>query len=145
MVPNTINRFGEILARGTVIAVDPRLSNSAAKAQEWLPIKPGTDGALAGAIAHVLLTEGLWNKEFVGDFKDGKNQFVAGKTVDEAAFAEKENTVARQVVEPRAQGQDPGLGGEGNADPRSADDPGRSRHGQGSAEGRPSGWAPAWR
>ena len=90
MVPNTIHRFHEILARGTVVAVDPRLSNSAAKAQEWLPIKPGTDGALAGALAHVLLTEGLWNKEFVGDFKDGRNQFVAGKPVDEAAFAEKE-------------------------------------------------------
>ncbi len=90
MVPNTIHRFGEILARGTVIAVDPRLSNVAAKAHEWLPVLPGTDGALAGAMAHVLLTEGLWNREFVGDFKDGRNLFVAGSTVDEAAFAEKE-------------------------------------------------------
>ncbi|MGB2815797.1 MAG: molybdopterin-dependent oxidoreductase [Burkholderiaceae bacterium] len=90
MVPNTIHRFGEILARGTVIAVDPRLSNVAAKAHEWLPIKPGTDGALAGALAHVLLTEGLWNREFVGDFKEGRNLFVAGKAVDEAAFVEKE-------------------------------------------------------
>jgi anaerobic selenocysteine-containing dehydrogenase len=90
MVPNTIAKFGEILARGTVIAVDPRMSTSAAKAHEWLPVKPGTDGALAGAIAHVLLTEGLWNKEFVGDFKEGKNLFVAGQEVDEAAFAEKE-------------------------------------------------------
>jgi len=90
MVPNTIARFGEILARGTVIAVDPRLSTSAAKAHEWLPLKPGTDGALAGAIAHVLLTEGLWNREFVGDFKDGQNRFRAGETVDEASFAEKE-------------------------------------------------------
>jgi anaerobic selenocysteine-containing dehydrogenase len=90
MVPNTIHRFGEILARGTVIAVDPRLSNVAAKAQEWLPVKPGTDGALASAIAHVLLTEGLWNREFVGDFKEGRNLFAAGRTVDEAAFVEKE-------------------------------------------------------
>ena len=90
MVPNTIHRFHEIVARGTVITVDPRLSNAAAKSQEWLPVKPGTDGALAGAIAHVLLTEGLWNREFVGDFKDGKNLFVAGRTVDEGTFAEKE-------------------------------------------------------
>jgi anaerobic selenocysteine-containing dehydrogenase len=90
MVPNTILRFHEIVARGTVITVDPRLSNAAAKSQEWLPVKPGTDGALAGAMAHVLLTEGLWNREFVGDFKDGKNLFVAGQTVDEAAFVEKE-------------------------------------------------------
>jgi anaerobic selenocysteine-containing dehydrogenase len=90
MVPNMIRRFGEIAARGTVVAVDPRLSNVAAKAHEWLPVNPGTDGALAGAIAHVLLTEGLWNREFVGDFKEGRNLFVAGKPVDENAFAEKE-------------------------------------------------------
>ena len=91
MVPNTIHRFHEIAKRGCVIAVDPRLSNAAAKAQEWLPIKPGTDGALAGAIAHVLLTEGLWSRDFVGDFKEGKNLFVAGQVVDEAAFVEKES------------------------------------------------------
>jgi anaerobic selenocysteine-containing dehydrogenase len=90
MVPNAIRRFHEIAARGTIIAVDPRLSNVAAKAHEWLPVRPGTDGALAGAIAHVLLTEGLWNREFVGDFKDGKNLFVAGQGVDEATFVEKE-------------------------------------------------------
>jgi anaerobic selenocysteine-containing dehydrogenase len=90
MVPNAIRRFGEIRERGTVIAVDPRLSNAASKANEWLPVKPGTDGALAGAIAHVLLVDGMWSKEFVGDFKDGRNAFVAGKPVDEAAFVEKE-------------------------------------------------------
>ncbi len=89
-VPNAIAKFGAILERGSVICVDPRFSTSAAKAHEWLPLKPGTDGALVSAIAHVILTEGLWNKEFVGDFKDGKNLFAAGKTVDEAAFAEKE-------------------------------------------------------
>lgn len=90
MVPNMISRFGEILARGKVIVVDPRLSTAAAKAHEWLPVKPGTDGALAGAIAHVLLTEGLWNADFVGTFKDGLNHFVAGRVVDEALFEERE-------------------------------------------------------
>lgn len=90
MVPAAISNLGAIIARGSLITVDPRLSTSAAKSHEWLPVRPGTDGALAGAIAHVLLTEGLWNREFVGDFKDGRNQFVTGATVDEAAFAEKE-------------------------------------------------------
>jgi anaerobic selenocysteine-containing dehydrogenase len=89
-VPAAIAKFGDIMERGSVICVDPRLSASAAKAQEWLPLKPGTDGALVSAIAHVILTEGLWNREFVGDFKEGKNLFKAGQTVDEAAFAEKE-------------------------------------------------------
>ena len=90
MVPNTMVHFPGIVKRGTVIAVDPRMSTIAAKAHEWLPISPGTDGALASAIAHVILTQGQWSKEFVGDFKDGKNLFVAGKIVDEAAFVEKE-------------------------------------------------------
>ncbi|ABQ24686.1 molybdopterin-dependent oxidoreductase [Geotalea uraniireducens] len=89
-VPNAIAKFNGILDRGTLIAVDPRMSASVAKANEWLPIKPGEDGALAAGIAHVLLTEGFWSKEFVGDFKEGKNLFKAGATVDEAAFVEKQ-------------------------------------------------------
>ena len=90
MIPATIKRFGDMLDNATAAVVDPKFQSSAAKAQEWLPIKPGEDGALATAIAHVILTEGLWSKEFVGDFKDGKNLFKAGATVDEAAFDEKE-------------------------------------------------------
>lgn len=89
MVPNAIRRLGEVLDNGTVAVVDPRLSTVASKAHEWMPVLPGQDGALATAMAHVILTEGIWNKEFVGDFKDGKNLFKAGQTVDEAAFAEK--------------------------------------------------------
>jgi len=89
-VPNAIGRFGDIFDRGTVITVDPRLSASGAKSNEWLPIKPGEDGALAAAIAHVIMTDGMWSKEFVGDFKDGKNLFKNGATVDEATFVEKQ-------------------------------------------------------
>jgi anaerobic selenocysteine-containing dehydrogenase len=87
-VPNAIAKFSGILDRGTLIAVDPRMSASVAKANEWLPIKPGEDGALAAALAHVIMTEGLWGKEFVGDFKEGKNLFKTGATIDEAAFVE---------------------------------------------------------
>ena len=53
-------------------------------------MKPGEDGALAGALAHVMLTEGLWSREFVGEFTEGRTCFVAGKTVDEAAFKEQQ-------------------------------------------------------
>jgi len=90
MVPATIKRLGDALDRATVAAVDPRLTTSAAKANEWLPLIPGTDGALALAIAHVILTEGSWFKDFVGDFKDGNNRFKSGRTVKEEDFNEKE-------------------------------------------------------
>jgi anaerobic selenocysteine-containing dehydrogenase len=90
MVPAAIKRLGNALDRATVAAVDPRLTTSAAKAQEWLPLQPGTDGALALGIAHVILTDGGWDRDFVGDFKDGFNRFKPGALVDEAAFVEKE-------------------------------------------------------
>jgi anaerobic selenocysteine-containing dehydrogenase len=84
-----VSVWGDALDRAQVAVVDPRLSATATKASEWLPIKPGEDGALAVAIAHVILTEGLWNKDFVGDFKDGVNHFVAGENVSEGEFEEK--------------------------------------------------------
>jgi anaerobic selenocysteine-containing dehydrogenase len=87
-LPNSIHRFGALLDYATVAVVDPRFSNSAAKGHHWLPIKPGEDGALAVALAHEILKKGLWNREFVGDFKDGKNRFVENQTVDEALFDE---------------------------------------------------------
>ncbi|MEC9491424.1 molybdopterin-dependent oxidoreductase [Flexistipes sp.] len=85
-VPTAINKIGEVMDRATVVAVDPTLTTIGAKANEWMPVKPGEDGALAVAIAHVILREGLWYKEFVGDFKDGKNRFKLGEEVDESTF-----------------------------------------------------------
>ncbi|MBM2814762.1 MAG: anaerobic selenocysteine-containing dehydrogenase [Ignavibacteria bacterium] len=87
-IPNVINKMGTVLDQATVVTVDPRMSASAVKSHEWVPIKPGEDGALASALAHVILTEGLWSKEFVGTFNGGTNLFVAGQNVDESSFTE---------------------------------------------------------
>lgn len=87
-VPVAIRQWGKVLDQAKVAVVDPRLSASASKAHEWLPVIPGQDGALATAMAHVILAEGVWYKPFVGDFKNGRNLFVAGNTVDEGTFAE---------------------------------------------------------
>ena len=81
--------WGKAIDRAEIAVVEPRLSATAAKADEWLPVKPGEDGALAVAMSHVLLTEGLWYKDFVGDFTDGVNKFVAGQEVNEEDFEEK--------------------------------------------------------
>lgn len=88
-VPVAIRQWGKVLDQATVAVVDPRLSATASKAHEWLPVIPGEDGALAVAMAHVILTEGLWHKDLVGDFTGGENLFIAGKSVNESAFAEK--------------------------------------------------------
>jgi len=87
-LPNAIHRFGSLLNTTTVAVVDPRFSTSAAKGHHWLPVKPGEDGALAVAMAHVILVKGLWHKPFVGDFRDGENRFVPNKAVEEDQFLE---------------------------------------------------------
>jgi anaerobic selenocysteine-containing dehydrogenase len=48
-----------------IIVIDPRLTESAAKADLWLPIRPGTDAAMALAWLNVIITEGLYNQTFI--------------------------------------------------------------------------------
>ena len=56
---------------------EPRLSQTAACADEWLPIKPGTEGLLALAIAHVIVNEKLYDAEFVGQSTGGFAEWSA--------------------------------------------------------------------
>jgi len=72
-----------------ITSIDVRMNPTMAASDRYLMIKPGTDGALALAIAHVILTEGLWEKEFVGDFRDGRNQFRTGQTIRAGSFEER--------------------------------------------------------
>jgi anaerobic selenocysteine-containing dehydrogenase len=59
-------RIVEAQAEGaTLITIDPRLSNSAAKANLWLAPYPGTEGALLLAIARILIDEELYDRQFV--------------------------------------------------------------------------------
>lgn len=53
------------------IAIDPRRSETARMCQMWLPIRPGTDAALALAMAHIIINEGIYDKEFVEKWTKG--------------------------------------------------------------------------
>ncbi|MEE8431445.1 MAG: menaquinone reductase molybdopterin-binding-like subunit QrcB [Candidatus Desulfatibia sp.] len=56
---------------GKVIQVEPRLSRTAAKSDRWIPVKPGTEGALALGLAHVIVKESLYNADFVDNYTVG--------------------------------------------------------------------------
>lgn len=53
-------------AQGTrIVVIDPFLSQTGSKADQWIPIKPGTDCALALALANVIIDRKLHNQEFI--------------------------------------------------------------------------------
>jgi thiosulfate reductase/polysulfide reductase chain A len=74
-LPRIITRAIERGAK--MVVVDPYMSDTAAKAQEWIPIRPGTDGALALALAHVIIRDKLYDKEFVEKWTVGFEEFAA--------------------------------------------------------------------
>lgn len=54
------------------IIIDPRYCDtSVGGADEWIPIRPGTDAALVNALAYVMITENLHDKEFLDTYAIG--------------------------------------------------------------------------
>jgi thiosulfate reductase / polysulfide reductase chain A len=53
------------------VYLDPRFTKTAAKATEWLPIRPGTDLAFHLALLNVIITEGLYDSSFVNQYTVG--------------------------------------------------------------------------
>lgn len=51
--------------RAKFVQIDTRFSITAAKADEWISIQPGTDGALALGLANVIVAEELYDADFV--------------------------------------------------------------------------------
>jgi anaerobic selenocysteine-containing dehydrogenase len=58
-------RSGNLKKRATVVQIEPRLSNTAAKADNWYPVKPGTEAALALGLAHVIVKESRYDSNFI--------------------------------------------------------------------------------
>ena len=60
-----------------VVVIDPRRTGTAIAADaEWIPIRPGTDGALALGMCQVLIEEELYDERFVQDWTHGFDDFA---------------------------------------------------------------------
>lgn len=69
--------FSQALSKGAkLIVVDPRLTRAAARADIWLQLNPGTDTALALGMANVIISEKLYDEEFVANYVHGWEPFV---------------------------------------------------------------------
>jgi anaerobic selenocysteine-containing dehydrogenase len=60
------------LKRGMrLIVIDPRRVGLRGKADLWLRVRPGTDGALALGLAHVMIERGWYDRDFIRDWSNG--------------------------------------------------------------------------
>jgi anaerobic selenocysteine-containing dehydrogenase len=64
-------------AGGKVIVIDPARTRTARAADEWLPIHPGSDGALALAMMQVIIAEGLHDADYVARYTLGFEELTA--------------------------------------------------------------------
>lgn len=62
--------------RGKIIVFDPREGVTGSKADEWHPIRPGTDAALALSLAYVIIQTGRFDADFVNNYAFGFEDFV---------------------------------------------------------------------
>lgn len=62
----------DAVRQGTpIVVVDPQPTELAQKAEYWLRVRPGTDGALALGILNILISEDLYDHEFVEGYTYG--------------------------------------------------------------------------
>ena len=72
--------------RGKVVIVDPRQGVSGAKADEWIPIRPGTDAALALGMAHSIISSSLADRDFVENYAFGYDDWEDEAGVQHKGF-----------------------------------------------------------
>ncbi len=74
-IPTSQRLMDAMVDRGVrCVTFDVRLSNTAAKSTEWVPIKSGTDGTVALAMCREIMNAGLYDKEFFPFIKATKNR-----------------------------------------------------------------------
>ena len=87
MISGTNTMYHLIRARengARVIAIDPRYHDTAATvADEWVPIRPGTDTAVMAAMANVMIREQLHDQAFLDRYTVGFDRFKAYVTGEE--------------------------------------------------------------
>ena len=72
-----VDALNDARRRGAkIIVVDPRRSGSAALADRWLRVRPGCDLALLLGIAHVLIAEDLYDRDFVARYTTGFDELA---------------------------------------------------------------------
>lgn len=85
-----------------LIVADPRRIKLCDAAELWLQQRPGTDGALINALCHVILRDGLEDKEFIAEHTENFAAFKASVADCTPEWAEKISHVPAAMIEQTA-------------------------------------------
>jgi len=89
----------ENLAKGSkIVVIDPKKIPLAKKADLYLAIRPGTDGALALALMHVIIKENLYDRDFIGRWTRGFEKLVPHVEAYTPEWAEKITWVPAEEI-----------------------------------------------
>ncbi|MCI0442192.1 molybdopterin-dependent oxidoreductase [bacterium] len=80
------------------VYLDPRHTITASKADEWLPIRPGTDLAFYLAMMNVLIKEDLYNKDFVEKYTIGFEELATHVEQYTPEWAAKETDIPAEKI-----------------------------------------------
>lgn len=76
VTPDTMDIFKRTKGRGAkLICIDPRFTNTSAKADKWLAINPGTDLAFVLALTYVAISEKIYNIDYVKNNFNGFEEY----------------------------------------------------------------------
>ncbi len=90
----------ENLARGAqLVVIDPKRISLAEKAEMYLPIRPGTDAALALALMHVIINENLHDEDFVRKWTYGFERLIPHVQPYTPEWAEKVTWIPAQDIQ----------------------------------------------
>jgi thiosulfate reductase / polysulfide reductase chain A len=100
ITPDTMDLIESAETRkAKLIYLDPRFTVTASKADEWYPIRPGTDTAFILALLHVIVSEARYDKEFVSNYTVGFDKLAQHVKSFTPEWAEQETEIpARDVV-----------------------------------------------
>ena len=84
--------------KAKLIYLDPRFTVTASKADEWYPIRPGTDLAFMLAMLNVIVGENRYDKEFVANYTVGFDKLIEHVKLFTPDWAEKETEIPAKDI-----------------------------------------------
>lgn len=82
-----------------LVVLEPRFSILSAKADEWYPVKPGTDIAFVLSLIHVWLRDGKYDKKFVEEYTVGLEELKESVADATPEWQEKITGIKASVAE----------------------------------------------